>query len=140
MTRVDVAIARRLMTSLCCVAVFALSACATTKPTASAQPPATPPAAATQKPAPAGTPPAAGAAAPAAGAPAAAAAPAVAKPLPRLTATSKDGTKIAYEMDGTGPALVLVHGGGQTRKSWTESGYLEKLRTQFTVIDRKSVV
>lgn len=59
-----------------------------------------------------------------------------AKPAPPKTqfAKSPDGTKIAFEVSGTGPALMLVHGGGQTRKSWGERGYVERLSGRFTVI------
>jgi pimeloyl-ACP methyl ester carboxylesterase len=49
-------------------------------------------------------------------------------------ATSADGTRIAYEVTGTGPALMLLHGGGQTRTSWNERGYVEPLAKKFTVI------
>jgi pimeloyl-ACP methyl ester carboxylesterase len=49
-------------------------------------------------------------------------------------ATSPDGTKIAYETSGTGPALLLLHGGGQTRTSWNDGGYVERLSKRFTVI------
>ena len=31
---------------------------------------------------------------------------------------SKDGTPIAYEASGQGPALLLIHGGGSTRERW----------------------
>ncbi len=51
-----------------------------------------------------------------------------------LIATSGDGTKIAYERTGSGPALLLLHGGGQTRSAWNESGYVERLSKRFTVI------
>ncbi len=128
MTLVDVAIARRLTTATL-VAALASSACATARPAGSSPPvaPTAPaaPAPATQKP---GTP----AAAPAGGAAAAPGAPQ--KPVPRRTAISRDGTKIVYEVEGTGPALLLMHGGGQTGRSWTERGYVEKLRDRFTVI------
>ncbi len=83
--------------------------------------PATPPAQETQKPAaaaPAGTP-AATTAAPA--------------PKPNI-ASSPDGTRIAYEVNGTGPALLLLHGGGQTRRAWNEGGYVDRLSKRFTVI------
>jgi pimeloyl-ACP methyl ester carboxylesterase len=76
-------------------------------------------------------------AAPAAGAPAAAArgGTATAKPAPKVPmATSKDGTRIAYEVTGTGPALLLVPGGGQTRGSWKDRGYVDRLAKSFTVI------
>ena len=56
---------------------------------------------------------------------------AAAKPL---TATSTDKTPIAYESGGTGPALILVQGAGETRRSWQERGYADRLRKQFTVI------
>jgi pimeloyl-ACP methyl ester carboxylesterase len=49
-------------------------------------------------------------------------------------ATSADKTQIAYETGGTGPALILVQGAGETRRSWQERGYAERLRKQFTVI------
>jgi pimeloyl-ACP methyl ester carboxylesterase len=66
-----------------------------------------------------------------------AAAPAVnaapAAPKARI-ATSADGTKIAYEVTGSGPALLLVHGGGQTRRSWNQLGYVDRLAKRFTVI------
>lgn len=50
------------------------------------------------------------------------------------TITAADGTKIAYEVSGTGPALLLLHGGGQNRKSWEERGYVGRLDKKFTVI------
>ena len=43
-------------------------------------------------------------------------------------ATSPDGTRIAYDGTGTGPAIVLLHGGGGTRHDWHEAGYVERLR------------
>ncbi len=56
-------------------------------------------------------------------------------PAPKLQyAKSPDGTRIAYEVTGTGPALMLVHGGGQTRKTWSERGYVDRLNGRFTVI------
>jgi len=56
-------------------------------------------------------------------------------PAPQaMTATSPDGTKIAYEKTGAGPALILLHGGGQTRKSWAEMGYVDRLSKKFTII------
>ena len=49
-------------------------------------------------------------------------------------ATSPDGTRIAYETRGAGPALMLLHGGGQTRTAWHDGGYVDRLSKQFTVI------
>ncbi|RDI70688.1 alpha/beta fold hydrolase [Halopelagius longus] len=34
------------------------------------------------------------------------------------TVTSADGTEIAYEREGSGPSLVLLHGGSGTRRAW----------------------
>jgi len=51
-----------------------------------------------------------------------------------LFAKSPDGTRIAYEVVGSGPALMLVHGGGQTRRTWSERGYVERLSGRYTVI------
>jgi pimeloyl-ACP methyl ester carboxylesterase len=47
---------------------------------------------------------------------------------------SKDGTRIAYDVTGKGPALVLLHGAGKTRRDWHKVGYVERLRDEFTVI------
>jgi pimeloyl-ACP methyl ester carboxylesterase len=51
-----------------------------------------------------------------------------------LFATSPDGTRIAYERSGSGPALVLLHGGGSRRQEWCDAGYVERLQENFTVI------
>ena len=49
-------------------------------------------------------------------------------------AVSMDGVRIAYDVTGTGPALVLLHGGGQTRRVWQEAGYVTRLSAQFRVV------
>jgi pimeloyl-ACP methyl ester carboxylesterase len=49
-------------------------------------------------------------------------------------ATSKDGTKIAYEISGSGPAILLLHGAGQTRAEWQRTDYVKRLAPSFTVI------
>jgi pimeloyl-ACP methyl ester carboxylesterase len=48
--------------------------------------------------------------------------------------TSKDGTKIAYEVTGSGPAVMLLHGAGQNRAEWTRTDYVKRLAPNFTVI------
>lgn len=48
--------------------------------------------------------------------------------------TSADGTRIAYDVRGSGPAIVLLHGGGQTRQVWHRAGYVERLAKEFTVV------
>jgi pimeloyl-ACP methyl ester carboxylesterase len=49
-------------------------------------------------------------------------------------ATSADGTKIAFDRSGTGPAIVMLHGGGGRRQDWLEAGYVRRLRHSFTAI------
>jgi pimeloyl-ACP methyl ester carboxylesterase len=49
-------------------------------------------------------------------------------------ANSPDGTRVAYDLCGTGPAIMLLHGGGSTRQEWHEGGYVRRLRDSFTVI------
>ena len=49
-------------------------------------------------------------------------------------ATSSDGARIAYDVTGSGPAVMLLHGGGQTRRPWHDAGYVERLAQEFTVI------
>jgi pimeloyl-ACP methyl ester carboxylesterase len=51
-----------------------------------------------------------------------------------LFATSPDGTRVAYDQVGTGPAIVLLHGGGSRRQDWHEAGYVKRLQDNFTVI------
>jgi pimeloyl-ACP methyl ester carboxylesterase len=48
--------------------------------------------------------------------------------------TSKDGTKIAYQMTGTGPAIMLLHGAGQAKIEWQRTDYVKRLAPNFTVI------
>lgn len=47
---------------------------------------------------------------------------------------SPDNLQVAYDCSGTGPALVLLHGGGGNRQEWHQAGYVEHLRQHFTVI------
>lgn len=55
------------------------------------------------------------------------------RPTTKFT-TSKDGTRIAYDVTGTGPTLMLLHGGGGTRRDWHNAGYVSRLAAEFTVI------
>ena len=49
-------------------------------------------------------------------------------------ALSADGTRLAYDVTGSGPALVLLHGMGKTRRDWHKAGYVGRLEDDFTVI------
>jgi len=47
---------------------------------------------------------------------------------------SKDGTKIAYDVTGSGPVVILLHGGGQDRQTWHRGHYVERLAKEFRVV------
>ncbi|MEM7333642.1 MAG: alpha/beta hydrolase [Chloroflexota bacterium] len=49
---------------------------------------------------------------------------------------STDGIKIVYDAVGHGEPIILLHGGGgdNSRKMWHEYGYVDQLKTEFTVI------
>jgi pimeloyl-ACP methyl ester carboxylesterase len=113
-------VSRHLASVIPVVVAMALAACAQTTST---QPATAGAAAATAKPAP-----------PAPGAAGATAKPAAPAAPSFKTATAADGTKIAFEVAGQGPALILVHGGGQTRRTWNQIGYVDRLAKQFTVV------
>ncbi|MEY7848792.1 alpha/beta fold hydrolase [Natrarchaeobius sp. A-rgal3] len=49
------------------------------------------------------------------------------------TATSADGTAIAYQRTGSGPPLVLVHGNGDVHKFWDMAGARPALAEHCTV-------
>jgi pimeloyl-ACP methyl ester carboxylesterase len=54
--------------------------------------------------------------------------------MPTAFAASPDGTRIAYEVFGCGPPVILLHGGGQTKAVWREAGYPERLGDRFRLI------
>lgn len=49
-------------------------------------------------------------------------------------ATSEGGVKIHYELEGSGPPLVFMHGLGGNLESWRQAGYVEKLRDEFQLV------
>ena len=49
-------------------------------------------------------------------------------------ATSSDGIRIAYEVHGTGPVLLLLHGFSNDRSLWAKHGWIAYLQSAFTVI------
>jgi len=49
-------------------------------------------------------------------------------------AISPDQTRIAYDITGAGPAILLVHGGGGSRHDWHTGGYVQRLQDEFQVI------
>lgn len=51
-----------------------------------------------------------------------------------LFAISPDGMRVAYDRSGTGPAILLLHGGGSRRQEWHDAGYVKRLQNNFTVI------
>jgi pimeloyl-ACP methyl ester carboxylesterase len=48
--------------------------------------------------------------------------------------TTNAGIRIHYEVDGTGPALVLQHGFTQSLEDWSECGYVAALRSKYQVV------
>jgi hypothetical protein len=55
-------------------------------------------------------------------------------------AHSTDGTQIAFDLTGTGPAILLLHGGDGRRKDWHERGYVGRLQEGFAVITQVHIV
>ena len=49
-------------------------------------------------------------------------------------ATSPDGVRVHYELDGEGPALVLQHGTGGSLEMWKGRGFVERLRDHYQLV------
>lgn len=49
-------------------------------------------------------------------------------------ASTADGTRIAYDVTGHGPPLMLLHGIGRDRRDWHRLGYVDRLKHDFTAI------
>ena len=49
-------------------------------------------------------------------------------------ATSADGTRVYYELEGEGPAVVLQHGTGGSGQSWRDRGLVEAMKDRFQLV------
>ncbi len=49
-------------------------------------------------------------------------------------ASSPDGVRVHYQLDGEGPALVLQHGTGGSLEMWKQRGFVERLREQYRLV------
>jgi len=48
--------------------------------------------------------------------------------------SNNDGIKIYYEIEGSGPDLILAHGFSSTGEDWRELGYVEQLCQHYRLI------
>ena len=48
---------------------------------------------------------------------------------------AKDGCRLAFDVTGDGPPLVLLHGAGYRRQDWHDVGYVERLACDFRVLN-----
>ncbi|GAB3520978.1 alpha/beta fold hydrolase [Arthrobacter monumenti] len=53
--------------------------------------------------------------------------------MPRLSSPT-DGTTIAYDVAGSGPPVVMLHGSALSRAIWRGLGYVTALQDEFTVV------
>jgi pimeloyl-ACP methyl ester carboxylesterase len=49
-------------------------------------------------------------------------------------AAGPDGARIAYEVTGAGPPLLLLYGGARSRQERQAYSYVESLADEFTVV------
>lgn len=49
-------------------------------------------------------------------------------------AQSSDRTRIAFDVTGHGPTIILLHGGAGSRQDWHKAGYIDGTRDSFRVI------
>ena len=47
---------------------------------------------------------------------------------------NNNGVKIYYEVEGQGPPLVMLHGGGKDHTSWREFGFTEALKENYYLL------
>ncbi|WP_026820629.1 alpha/beta fold hydrolase [Arthrobacter castelli] len=53
--------------------------------------------------------------------------------MPRLSSPT-DGTTIAYDVAGSGPPVVMLHGSALSKAIWRGLGYVAALQDEFTVV------
>lgn len=53
--------------------------------------------------------------------------------MPRLCSPS-DGTTISYDVTGSGPPVVMLHGSALSKAIWRGLGYVKALQEEFTVV------
>ena len=54
--------------------------------------------------------------------------------IPAESVESKDGSKIFYEVLGEGPTIVLLHGLGSDRSSWSKAGFVDQLKNYRLIL------
>jgi pimeloyl-ACP methyl ester carboxylesterase len=54
-----------------------------------------------------------------------------------FTNNAIDGTKIHYEVEGSGPLLVLVHGFSGSLHGWQDYGYVDALKKRLPAGDER---
>ncbi|MEE1622525.1 alpha/beta fold hydrolase [Zafaria sp. Z1313] len=50
------------------------------------------------------------------------------------TTNPLDGTRVSFDVEGRGPAVVLLHGSALSRAIWRGLGYVKALKEDFTVL------
>lgn len=48
---------------------------------------------------------------------------------------SRDGASIVFDIVGQGPDLMLLHGAGKTRRDWKKTGYIDRVKADYRVIN-----
>lgn len=56
-----------------------------------------------------------------------------------MSSTNSDGTRIHYEVEGTGSALLLLHGTAGSTDDWRQNGYLNALKdgNRLVMVDQR---
>ena len=51
-----------------------------------------------------------------------------------MARVDNNGMAIHYEVEGSGPPVVLMHGMGGSIQNWVRAGYVDALRDEFQLI------